>query len=277
MENIIIILSAFLLSTALFIFWVIKGGFNKKFLYTDNIILAIIASLLNINIMSLINVPLWIMTPFISGFVVLFLFTLLFLFRFFRNPKRIIPGGRNDIVSPADGRVIYVKELEKNQIPVSIKRKNIANIKEITKTDMLEQPCYLIGIAMTLFDVHYNRAPIDGKIILVLHTPGTAIGLNNPSSTITNERNTIVLERDDGIKAGVVQIAARFVDRCIVTCKEADYIKRGEIFGKIRWGSQADLIIPRNSEILVREGMQVNAGSTIIAKIRVSNQNEDSN
>lgn len=275
MEYIIIILSTFLLSSALFIFWVAKGGFNKKYLYTDNIVLAAIASLLNVLIMSQTNMPLWLMTSFISGIVVLSLFIVLFFYRFFSNPKRVIPGGRNDIVSPADGRVIYIKELEKNQIPVSIKKKTIANIREITKTEILVQPCYLIGIAMTLFDVHYNRAPIDGKIILIKHTPGTAIGLNNPASTINNERNTIVIERDDGIKAGVVQIAARFVDRCIVMNNESDHLNRGQVFGKIRWGSQADLIIPRNSEILVREGMQVYAGSTIIAKLGGSNQNED--
>lgn len=267
MEEIIIILSTFLLSTAMFIFWVAKGGFNKKFLYTDNIVLGIVATVINLIIHQFISVPLWLMTPFIAGFVVLMLFIILFFYRFFRNPSRKIPGNRNDIVSPADGRVIYIKELEANQVPVTVKKKRIAGIHEITKTDILEQPCYLIGIAMTLFDVHYNRAPIDGKIIMVKHTPGSSIGLNTPESTLINERNTTVFERDDGIKVGVVQIAARWVNRCIVMLQEEDEIKRGEIFGKIRWGSQADLIIPRNCEILVREGEQVYAGSTIIAKL----------
>jgi len=195
------------------------------------------------------------------------LFIGLYYYRFYRNPNRTIPGDKNDIVSPADGRIIYIKELEVNQTPVTVKKKRIANISEITKTDILQQPCYLIGIAMTLWDVHYNRAPIDGKIVLVKHTPGTAIGLNTPESTLTNERNTTVFEREDGIKAGVVQIAARGVSRCIVMPKEGEIMKRGQIFGKIRWGSQADLIIPRNCEILVREGEQVYAGSTIIAKL----------
>ena len=266
MEYIIVILSTILLSTAMFVFWVVKGGFNRKYLYTDNIALAIVATAINLCVFYLIEMPLWLMTPFVSGTVVLILFVLLFFYRFFRNPNRIIPGGKNDIVSPADGRVIYIKELEKDQIPVTIKKKRVASIQEITKTDILEQPCYLIGIAMTLFDVHYNRAPIDGKIIMVKHTPGSAIGLNNPESTLVNERNTTVFEREDGVKAGVVQIAARWVDRCIVMSDEGQTLKRGQIFGKIRWGSQADLIIPRNSEILVREGEQVYAGKTIIAK-----------
>ena len=267
METIIIVLSTILLSTSLFIFWVVKGGFNKRFLYTDNLLLATIASIINILIFNLFNIHIWIMTPFISGFIVLLLFIALFFYRFFRNPKRKIPGDKNDIVSPADGRIIYIKELEVNQIPVTIKKKRVASINEITKTDLLKQPCYLIGIAMTLFDVHYNRAPIDGKIILVKHTPGSSIGLNTPESTLINERNTTVFKRHDGVMAGVVQIAARWVNRCIVMANEGDTLKRGDIFGKIRWGSQADLIIPRNCEIYVREGEQVYAGKTIIGRL----------
>jgi phosphatidylserine decarboxylase len=255
------------LSTSIFIFWVVKGGFNKKYLYTDNLLLAGVSSISNLFIYHLLPIPLWLMVPLITGIVVLILFIGLYFYRFYRNPKRNIPGNKNDIVSPADGRVIYIKELEINQIPVTVKKKRIADISEISKTDILEHPCYLIGISMTLFDVHYNRAPIDGKIVLVKHTPGTTIGLNTPSSTLTNERNTTVFMRDDGIKAGVVQIAAKGVSRCIVMPKEGDPITRGAIFGKIRWGSQADLIIPRNCEILVREGEQVYAGSTIIAKL----------
>jgi phosphatidylserine decarboxylase len=266
MEQLVILLATLLMSTALFVFFVTKGGFNKKYLYTDNLMLAFISLLLIYALYYTLKIPFWILMPFISGFIVLALFIALFFYRFFRNPRREIPGGRNDIVSGADGRVIYIKELEANQIPVSVKKLRIANISEITKTDILQQPCYLIGIAMTLFDVHMNRAPIDGKIILVKHTDGTAIGLNTPVSTIQNERNTVVIQREDGVMTGIVQIAARWVDRCIVSMSEGDEVKRGQIIGKIRWGSQLDMIIPRNSEILVREGEQVHAGSTIIAK-----------
>jgi phosphatidylserine decarboxylase len=266
MEQIIIILSTFLMSTALFVFFVAKGGFNKKYLYTDNLSLALVSLVLIFILYYSIPMPFWLLVPFISGFIVLGLFVLLFFYRFFRNPNRKIPGDKNDIVSGADGRVIYIREIEANQIPISVKKLRIANISEITKTDILKQPCYLVGIAMTLFDVHLNRAPIDGKITLVKHTDGTAIGLNTPKSTIENERNTIVIEREDGLIAGMVQIAARWVDRCIVSSCVGEEVKRGQVIGKIRWGSQLDMIIPRNCEILVREGEQVYAGSTIIAK-----------
>jgi len=267
MEQIIIILACFLLSSAIFVFWVAKGGFNKKYLYTDNLLLGSAGSILTILVHRILPIPFWVVVPFVSGFIILILFVLLFFYRFFRNPSRIIPGGPDDLVSAADGRVIYIKELEVNQMPVTVKKMRIAELSEITKTDLLERPCYLIGIAMTLFDVHMNRSPLDGKITFIKHTPGTAIGLNTPSSTVTNERNTVIIERADGIKTGIVQIAARGVRRCIVTANVGDPVKRGEIIGKIRWGSQLDMILPRNSEILVREGEQVYAGRTVIAKL----------
>ncbi len=267
MESVIIILSAFLLSTSLFIFWVVRGGFNKKFLYTDNLIVGLTGSCISLLIFNYITIPLWVMTPFVTGFVLLLLFVALFMYRFFRNPERKIPGDKNEIVSGADGRVIYIKELEVNQMPVSIKKLRIADLSEITKTDMLKQPCYLIGIAMTLFDVHMNRAPIDGRITMIKHTDGTSIGLNTPESNITNERNTVVIERSDGVMAGIVQIAARGVHRCIIMSKEGENVNRGQIIGKIRWGSQLDMILPRNCEIKVREGEQVYAGSTIIGRL----------
>ena len=274
MQQIIIVLASFLMSSALFIFWVAKGGFNRRYLYTDNILLGAVASVLSLLLFYLVPMPLWVLVPFVSGFIILVLFVLLFLYRFFRNPDRKVPGGADDIVSAADGRVIYIKELEKGQMPVTVKKMRIAELSEITKTDLLERPCYLIGIAMTLFDVHMNRAPVDGKVTFIKHTPGTAIGLNTPSSTVTNERNTVIIERHDGVRTGIVQIAARGVRRCIVMAKEGDTVKRGEIIGKIRWGSQLDMIIPRNCEIMVREGEQVHAGSTVIGRL-VSNHNQE--
>lgn len=203
----------------------------------------------------------------ISPIIGVCLFIILFLYRFFRNPARIITSDPDEFVSPADGRIIYIKELEKGQIPVSVKKYRLAAIEEITKTSIPEQPCYLIGIAMTLFDVHMNRAPVGGKVILVKHTPGEFIGLNKPESTIVNERNTIVIQREDGIMVAVVQIAARYVHRCIVSVREGESVAQGEIIGRIRWGSQADLIIPRNCDIMVREGEQVYAGKTVVARL----------
>ena len=267
MVYLLIVFGSLLYSSVMFIFWIAKGGFNRKFLYTDNLLIGLATSMVSLVIYHLfLNHPLIILF-LISPFVVFVLFVLLFLFRFFRNPKRKITNNPDEFVSPADGRIIYIKELEENQLPVSIKRRRVAKIEEITKTEILKQPCYLIGIAMTLFDVHVNRAPIEGVVKLVKHTPGDYLGLNKPDSIIVNERNTIVIQREDGVIAGVIQIAARFVRRCIVSVSEGEKVAHGSPIGKIRWGSQADLIIPRTVEILVREGDQVYAGSSIIARL----------
>jgi phosphatidylserine decarboxylase len=267
MDYVLITLAALLISSAIFIFWVAKGGFNKRYLYTDNITMGLTGAIIALLIYrycgrcDLIHIAF--LLPVIEGL----LFLCLFFYRFFRNPRRNISSAPDEFLSPADGRVIYIKELESGQLPVSVKKKRVSSIEEITKTKILEQPCYLIGIAMTLFDVHVNRAPISGKVILVKHTDGDALGLNKPESTIVNERNTIVIERNDGVKVGVIQIAARFVRRCIVSVKEGSSVSKGDEIGKIRWGSQADLVIPRNCEICVREGEQVYAGLTVIAKL----------
>ena len=268
MEIVIIILTSFLYSTAAFIFWISKGGFNKRFLYTDNIFLAIAICGFSIMLYRMSGIGLPLLLLIFNPIIGFCLFVILFLYRFFRNPVRKITAGPDEFVSPADGRVIYIKELDKGQIPVSVKKYRLASIEEITKTSIPEQPCYLIGIAMTLFDVHMNRAPIGGEVILVKHTPGEYLGLNKPESTIVNERNTIVIKREDGIMVAVVQIAARYVRRCIISVNEGEAVDHGAIIGRIRWGSQADLIIPRNSDIMVREGEQVYAGETVIAKLQ---------
>lgn len=267
MDIIIIILASFAYSTAAFIFWVSKGGFNKRVLYTDNIFLGIAICGVSLGIYKITSIDLRLLLLILSPGLGFILFIILFLYRFFRNPARKITTDMNEIVSPADGRIIYIKELEKGQIPVSVKKYRMANIEEITKTDIIEQPCYLVGIAMTLFDVHMNRAPVGGKVILVKHTPGEYLGLNKPESTIVNERNTIVIQREDGVLVAVVQIAARYIRRCIISVNEGAYVDHGSIIGRIRWGSQADLIIPRNCDIMVREGEQVYAGETVIGKL----------
>lgn len=267
MEYLLYIFESFLASTAIFVFFTVQGAFYVRHLIKDNIWLSLLASLVSIIVFKELfqasqAVIVFILIP---GFV-LSAFILLTIYRFFRNPKRIITAQPDEFVAAADGQIIYIKEIEKGQVPVSIKKLRLASLDELTKSKLLEEPCYLIGITMTLFDVHVNRAPMAGKVILSQHTPGTYLGLKTPESTITNERNTIVIENENGLRAGVVQIASRFVKRCISTVKENEEVCHGGQIGLIRWGSQADMIIPRNSEIKVRNGDQVYAGLTVIAK-----------
>lgn len=256
---------AFFWSTLLIGFFIIKGGFEKKYLFTDNFLLAFIVAVLSEMLVLRFELRELIVFFIVMPGTTFGLFLLLFLCRFFRNPNRKIVPNPDNVLSPADGRIIYVKELDECAFPVSIKKKNMISLDEITKTEILKTPCYLVGIAMTLFDVHINRSPVEGSVVLVKHTDGDALGLRNPESTFINERNTIVIEGSDKKLYGVVQIAARGVRRCITSVKENEDVRQGQVIGKIRFGSQVDVIFPRDFVIKVREGDQVYAGLTIIA------------
>ncbi len=129
MGIIIIILASFLYSTAAFIFWVSKGGFNKRYLYTDNIMLGIMISIFSVLLYMISDISLTVLLLIFSPFIGFCLFILLFLYRFFRNPERKITSDPDEFVSPADGRIIYIKELEKGQIPVSVKKYRLAHIR----------------------------------------------------------------------------------------------------------------------------------------------------
>lgn len=257
---------SFFWSTLIIGFFIVKGGFEKKYLFTDNFALSVIVSLISGVLISKFSIAIEIVFLVAMPALTFVVFLLLFLYRFFRNPHRRITVNINHVLSPADGRVIYIKELDASVFPVSIKKRNMIRLDEITKTDMLKTPCFLVGIAMTLFDVHINRSPVEGKVVMVKHTDGDALGLRSPESTFVNERNTIVIEDKNNQLFGVIQIAARGVRRCITSVKESENVAQGQVIGKIRFGSQVDLILPRDYVIQIREGDQIHAGLTIIAK-----------
>ena len=195
------------------------------------------------------------------------LFTLLFLiYRFYRDPSRNIPNDENIIVSPADGRIIYIRKINSGQIPSSIKGRSNMLLSELTKTDILDGETYLIGIMMTIIDVHVNRAPIAGKVILNKHFPGKFLSLKDKTSITENERNTIVFKADSLI-VGIIQIASKQVRRIVSYIDENDQVRIGQRVGAILFGSQVDVVLPsKSTSILVKEGEQVYAGETILAK-----------
>lgn len=184
--------------------------------------------------------------------------------RFWRTPIRKINSVEHDIVSPADGNIIYVKKIENNEIPISIKGKSLSKLSELTKTDLLKTPCWLIGINMTPFDVHKNCSPIDGIIILNEHFDGKFLSLKDPISISDNERNTYVINNGE-LKVGVVQIASKRVRRIDTYVKVGEKVKKGDWLGMIRFGSQVDVILPYQSSIKISYGEQVYAGISIIA------------
>ena len=194
---------------------------------------------------------------------------ILVLWRFFRDPERNIPNDPNAILSPADGKIIYIREIKEGTIPCPIKGKAHIKIGEITKTNFLKDKAgYIIGIYMSMLDVHLNRAPISGKVTFIKHTLGKTISPKHWRSDTENVRNTIVIENNN-ISVAVIQIGTPYISKVLCYASEGKNVNRGERIGKITWGSQVDAILPKedNIEIVVNEGDQVYAGETIIAKI----------
>ena len=185
---------------------------------------------------------------------------------FYRDPKRVTPAKKGIIVSPADGRIIYIRKIEAGKIPLSIKGKHNIPLEELAKVDLLNSG-YIIGIVMSILNVHKTRSPISGKIILNKHTRGKFLSLKTSESEVLNERNTVVID-NASFKVGVVAIASRLVRRIDSYIEEGDIVEIGKKIGMIKFGSQGDLIIPDipGIRIVVAEGEEVRGGTTIIAE-----------
>lgn len=171
------------------------------------------------------------------------LFTLFIAF-FFRNPKRKIPSLENIIISPADGRIIYVGECEEDRF--------------------LKEKALKVSIFMSLFDVHMNRSPLSGKVLERSYLPGQFLVANVEKSSLLNEQNAVILETEDRSKILLIQIAGFVARRIVCYAKAGDTLRRGEIFGLIRFGSRVDLYLPKEVKPIVRVGQHVKGGESII-------------
>lgn len=170
----------------------------------------------------------------------------LFTLYFFRDPERVIPSGEGLVVSPADGKIIGVDSVD--------------------HAPFIEGPAKRVSIFLSLFDVHINRAPIDGKVVYRSYNPGDFLPAYAPKASLKNEQNSIGIERD-GVKILVRQIAG-VVARRIVCWKDiGDTVARGERFGLIRFGSRAELFLPIDSTIEARVGQVVKGGSSVVARL----------
>jgi len=203
---------------------------------------------------------------------------------FFRNPTRHPPIGEG-ILSPADGTVVYVKHFQPDEEVLSIKRGVAARLDEVAPTD-LQGGKLLIGIFMSPFDVHYNRAPIAGRVGWVRHHPARGGNLHMTSMhwrillgiqpfyeeslhVFQNERMVTKFQgafKESPISCFVVQIAGGSVRGIDSYFEEGETVGRGEIFGMIRIGSQVDVLVPALSSMRVRvqPGDRVRAGETVI-------------
>jgi phosphatidylserine decarboxylase len=261
----LLLLESILLSTLLYLYLHKKTRISLKYLGIDNVAVIILSFLVSLLIMSALA-PGFGWLAFVANAIlvggVAFAITMI---RFWRTPTRKHQAEETDIISPADGNVIYVEKVEAGEVPVSVKGNTFSKLDELTKTDILSGPCWLVGINMTPFDVHKNCAPIPGKVILNQHFDGKFLSLKLGKALKENERQTMVFE-NNGLKIGIVQIASKLVRRIDTYVKEGEMLSRGQWVGMIRFGSQVDVIIPRDYQIDVKVRDQIYAGESIIAR-----------
>ncbi|MCS7053679.1 MAG: phosphatidylserine decarboxylase family protein [Ignavibacterium sp.] len=179
----------------------------------------------------------------ISFSILLMIFTL----NFFRDPDRNTPELENIVVSPADGKVLFVKEIIDNRF--------------------INGNAKIVAIFMSPLNVHVNRIPISGKIKYLKYHPGQFIAAFEEKASEKNERNEIGIESKFG-KVLFIQIAGFVARRIVSDLKIGDEVKIGERFGMIRFGSRVDVIVPSNWTPKVKENDIVRAGETILFEIK---------
>lgn len=262
-----ILISSLVFSLIILVPLTIKWEISKKIAVSASFLIGILTGLIVSGILEIYDIKPY-QVLILQLFLILGVSASLLLWSFFRDPERTPPKDRNAILSPADGKVIYVKRIENGIIPCSEKKGAKFFLTDFTQSGALPAEGYLIGISMNFLNVHVNRVPIDGKVFSISHIKGGFASLKNEYAITHNARALTVI--DDGFfKVGVIQIASRLVRKIVVYLREGQEIRRGERLGMIRFGSQVDLILPRmpSLDIEINLGETVKAGSSIIAKI----------
>lgn len=169
-----------------------------------------------------------------------------FVVQFFRDPPRAIPEQVNAVLSPADGRIVVVGKAHDPY----------AN-REALK----------ISVFMNVFNVHSNRAPVDGTIEQVSYFPGKFVNADLDKASTENERNALLIRTADGQLVSCVQVAGLIARRILCYVKAADTLHRGQRYGFIRFGSRVDVYLPLEARPRVSIGQKVSATSTILAEL----------
>ena len=174
-------------------------------------------------------------------FGLLSLFTLFF----FRDPERMKTVTEDAVLTPADGKIIDIKDIEGTQNP-------------------LGEDAVRVSIFMSVFNVHVNRMPVGGKILKVIYHPGKFFSANLEKASAQNENNRILIETPNGHRIMVVQIAGLIARRIACWIREGDTVRVGQRFGLIRFGSRLELYLPPGCRIIARPCQKVRAGETIL-------------
>jgi phosphatidylserine decarboxylase len=186
-----------------------------------------------------------------SYFISLWLLLLILLFfvytiSFFRDPERAVPADPDAVVAAADGTV--------------------ADIVEIEETEVLNATRRRIGIFLSVFDVHTNRTPVEGRIIYRKRHEGCCLDARHRDCSEKNRAMTWAFENSRGVIV-VRQLTGMIARRIVGWAKVGDELKKGERFGMIRFGSRTEVYLPLDAVVLVKVGDRVSGGSSVIARL----------
>ena len=200
-------------------------------------------------VLAALNVPLWLFMNLLPVAVVLSAISVLcyvFVFNFFRSPKRVFHGERKDcVVSSADGRVVVV---ERTVEP------------EFIKGEALQ-----ISVFMSPLNVHANWFPVDGEVVYTAHHAGRFLSAWLPKSSTENERSTIGIVTDSGAKVTVRQVAGAMARRIVTYAEPGIEANIDDHLGFIKFGSRVDIYLPVDSKPLIKLDDKVSGGVTQIA------------
>lgn len=172
-----------------------------------------------------------------------------FLISFFRDPERVAPEGETTLLSPADGVV--------------------ADIEAVREDLFLHADALRIGIFMSVFNVHVNRAPASGKVAYRGYRPGKFLNAMGAAASNENECSFVGLERPDGTRLLVRQIAGLIARRIVCDCQVGDDLHRGQRFGMVKFGSRLEVYVPASVPFrpAVAVGDRVKAGLTVLGEL----------
>ncbi|MCU0447456.1 MAG: phosphatidylserine decarboxylase family protein [Microscillaceae bacterium] len=181
----------------------------------------------------------------ISTLIVYLIFFGLIL-QFFRHPSRTTPQNENQLIAPADGKIV--------------------TIEKTFESEYLQQECYQISIFMSPFNVHVNRNPVSGKIVYFKYHAGKYLVAWHPKSSTENERTTLVYETKQQKMILVRQIAGAVARRICWYVAENQSVIQGEEFGFIKFGSRVDVFLPLNADLKVQIGDKTRGGETVLVE-----------
>ncbi len=179
----------------------------------------------------------------IGGSIFLFLLIL----QFFRNPIFSITQNQNQVLAPADGKVVVIEETE--------------------ETEYLKEKRRQISIFMSPVNVHVNRMPVEGSISYFKYHPGKYLVAWHPKSSTENERTTVVAKMKNGTEVLFRQIAGALARRIKCYVSEGQVLEQGQEFGFIKFGSRVDVFLPLDAKILVEVGQKTKGGRTVLAEL----------